>query len=339
MINTSSAAFRQDLLGPILQEAFPEDTYVAHKVLPTLLVQKKDGTIPSFLYSNDQALAIKRAPKTAYARIQSKLGSSSYSCSETGLEEPLSPEDYEIMGKDQAEMLISRRLVHNVLRTRDLALASAFFSAGGEAIFAQNLVTAANAWNTAGGTPLNDVLSAIAKVVLQTGSGADLSMLIGYQLYIDLCRNAQIQTLVRNVLGYSGEYAKIAANNMIPAATLAATFGLKEIIIASGTVNAANEAVTPASASRGFIFPRNYALIYKSSGSQQDVREVALGRMFVYDLASTIGSLATGAMDTMRALTLESYRDEQVASDVFRCREYTDMQVLVPAAGALIKSV
>jgi hypothetical protein len=338
MINTL-AGFRQDLLGPILQEGFKEDAYIAHRILPTLLVQKRNGVIPSFLYSNDQALQIKRAPKTSYARIVSKLGSVDYSCTESGLEEALSAEDYEVMGKDYAETLISRRLVQNVLRSRDIALAQAFFSVGGEAIFAQNLVTATAGWSAAGGTPLNDILEAKRNIVLQTGDSDGLCGLCSYQTYVNLCRNTQIQTLVRNVLGYSGEYAKIAANNEIPLGVLAQTFGLSEIIVGSATVNATNEAFTPAVAARSFVWSDNYFLVFKKAGSQQDVREVSLGRMFVYDLAQTIGSLATGSMDTMRALTLEWYRDEAVTSDIFRCREYTDMQVLLPAAGALIKGI
>ncbi len=338
MIN-ALAGFRQDLLGPILQEGFSEDAYVAHRVLPTLLVQKRLGIIPSFLYSNDQALSLRRAPKEAYARIVSKLGSNTYTCHESGLEEALSAEDYEVMGKDYAETLVSRRLIQNVLRGRDQTLATALFSAGGETIFADNLVTAANPWSASDGTPLNDILEAKRKIVLQTGSADGLWGLCSYDTYITLCRAPQIQTLVRNVLGYSGEYAKIAANNDIPVEVLAQTFGLAGIIVASGTVNATNEALTPAVADRSFIWSNDYFLVFKKSGSQQDVREVGLGRMFVYDLAQTIGSLATGSLDTMRAMTLEWYRDEAVTSDIFRAREYTDMQILLARAGSLIRKI
>lgn len=339
MQNTSTAAFRQDLLGPILQEGFPEDAYVAHQVLPTLLVQKRNGVIPSFLFTNDQALSIKRAPKTSYARIVSMLGSNSYNCTESGIEEYLSPEDYEILGKDYAETLISRRLVHIVLRARDVSLSSALFSSTGETTFATNLVTASATWDNASGTPLNDILTAKRNVALQTGVAADTGLL-SYDLYVTLCRNAQIQSSVRNVLGYSGEFSKVAAQNEIPAEVLAQTFGLKKLIIADGVVDTANEGQLAAggAASRSFIWSNKYMLVFKSAGPQQDVREVGLGRTFVYDLAQEIGQLATGALDTMRALTLEWYRNEQVSSDVFRAREYIDMEILLANAGGLIKN-
>jgi len=63
MLNTGTATPRLDLLGPILQEGIPQDVYVSHRVLPTLLVQKKNGAIPSFLLTNDQDLNIKHAPR------------------------------------------------------------------------------------------------------------------------------------------------------------------------------------------------------------------------------------------------------------------------------------
>lgn len=336
MINTGTAVFRQDLLGPILQEGFPEETYVAHRVLPTLLVQKKDGAIPSFLFSNDQAIAIKRAPKTSYARIVSKLGQETYSCTESGLEEFLSPEDYEIMGKDYAEMLISRRLVHAVLRGRDLALSQAFFSSAGETLFAKNLVSPTYGWSHASGKPLDDILTAKRNIALTTGVPGD-TLLLGYDCYIDLCKNDQIRTAVRNNFGFGSAKGAGAVDLEIDLRALASIFGLKEIIIGGGIYNTANEAVTPASAVRGFIWPKTYAMVFRKSGAQQDVREVAMGRMFVYDLAQTIGSLAVGSLDTMRALTLEWYRKEDISADAFRAREYIDMQVLLPTAGALIK--
>lgn len=338
MINTGTATPRLDLLGPILQEGFPEESYVAHKVLSPILVQKRFGAIPSFLFSNDQALQIKHSPKTSYATIVSKLGQNNYSCQEAGVEEHLSVEDYEVMGKDYAEMVISRRLVHTVLRSRDLALAQTLMGATGETTFAKTLITAANAWDTANGDPIGDVLSAKLAVAKQIGVPAN-AMLISYELYIKLCKSPKMQTVVRNVMGYSGAVVKTAITGEIPVEVLAQHFGLDEIIIAPGIYNTANEAVTPDNAARAFIWPNNYALVFRKSTGQQDFREVAMGRMFVYDLASTIGALAVGSIDALRAIMLEWYRKEDVSADAFRCREYVDMQVLLPVAGSLIKSV
>jgi hypothetical protein len=337
MINTGTATPRLDLLGPILQEGIAEEAYVAHRILPSLIVQKRTGAIPSFLFSDAQALSIKHAPKTGFAQIQSKLGQNTYSCTEAGVEEPLSVEDYEILGKDYAYEIITRKLVHIVLRARDYALSQAIFSAGGETTFATNLVTASLPWDNAGGTPVEDVLQAKRNIALQTGLPGN-AMVMGYDAYINLCKSAQIRTLVRNVMGYSGAHTQDAVASEIPTSVLAMTFGLDEIIVAPGVVDANKEGA--ATKSLGFIWPADYALVFRKSKNAGDVREAALGRTFVYDLATEFNELTyMNATDTLRALMIEMYPDPKVNADFLRAREYIDMQILLPTAGSLIKSL
>lgn len=335
MINTGSATPRLDLLGPILQEGMPEEAYVAHKVLPTLIVQKRNGAIPSFLFSDAQALSIKHSPKTGFAQIQSKLGQATFSCSEAGIEEPLSFEDYEILGRDYAQEVITRKLVHIVLRARDYALSQALFSAAGESTFATNLVSPTLGWSNAGGLPLDDILTAKRNIALQTGTPGN-AMIIGYDCYIDLCKNAQIRTAVRNNFGFGGAMGASAVQLELPLSSLAGLFGLEEIIVAPGVIDANGEGAT--AKSLGFLWPKTYALVFRKAKNSTDVREVALGRTFVYDLASTFNELTTmNVLDALRALMLEQYPRPDINADVLRAREYIDMQVLVPQAGALIK--
>jgi hypothetical protein len=340
MQNTGTATPRLDLLGPILQEGMPEEAYVAHKVLPTLVVQKKRGAIPSFLFSDAQALSIKHAPKTGFAQIQSKLGENDYSCTEAGVEEPLSFEDYEIMGRDFTQEVITRKLVHIVLRARDYALAQTLFSAGGESIFANTLVTADAVWSGGSestGTPLDDVMEAKLKVAMQIGTPAN-AMLISYEAYVNICTNAQIRTAVRANFGYGQSNGASAVQLEIPLASLAALFGLEEIIVAPGVYDQNGEGATNKNLS--FIWPSSYALVFRKAKAQNDVREAVLGRTFVYDLASTFNELTTmNVLDSLRALMIEQYPVPQNNTDVLRAREYIDMQILLANAGALIKSI
>ena len=340
MINTGTATPRLDLLGPILQEGMPEEAYVAHKVLPTIIVQKRFGAIPSFLFTDAQALSIKHAPKTGFAQIQSKLGQSNFSCTEAGVEEPLSFEDYEILGRDYAQEVITRKLVHIVLRARDYALSQALFSAGGEATLATNLVTAAAPWSggdSSTGKPLDDVMTAKLNIAKQTGAVGN-AMLLSYEAYLNVCKNAQIRTSIRANFGFGTGMGASAVQLELPLASLANLFGLDEIIIAPGVRDqnaegAANKNLT-------FLWPATYAMVFRKAKNNTDVREVALGRTFVYDLASTFNELTTmNILDAMRALMLEQYPRPDINADVLRCREYIDMQVLVPQAGALIKSI
>lgn len=334
-INTGTATPRLDLLGPILQEGFAEETYVAQDVLPPLLVQKVAGAIPSFLFTNNQILNIKHADKAAFTRQISQLGQATYNCQEAGLEEPISFRDLEIMG-ERVWPIISRKLVHNVLRARDSALSAALFSATGETTFATNLVTALNAWSTANGTPLDDIFDAKAKVQLACGVPAN-RILMSYQCYVNVCKNAQVRTAYRNNFGVGSVEGMDAAVLEIPLKSLAALFGVERIIIGGGVYNTKPEGQTAVNA---FIWPATYCLVYVGSAGQQDAVEVTLGRMFVYELAQEVPDLVTiEAMDMLRSMFLEQYPEPQTNSTILRAREHIDMQVYYAAAGSLIKSV
>lgn len=340
VINTGGATPRLDLLGPILNEGAPEDAYVATRVLPTLVVQKRFGAIPSFLFTDAQGtLAIKHAPKTGFAQVQSQLGQKTYNTTEAGVEEPLSFEDYEIMGRDMAQMAVSRRLLHIVLRARDVALSQAFFSAAGETLFATNLITAANPWSGGDaslGTPLDDVMQMKRAIALQTGTPGGC-MLIGYDCYLNLCKNHQIRTAVRANFGFGTSNGADAVQIEIPAKTLAALFNLEEVIVAPGVTNTAQEGLN---ANLSFIWPSNYALIFRRAKNANDVREIALGRTFVYDLAATFNELTTQqTLDMLRGLMFESYPDAKINCDWYRAREYVDMVVLASQTASLIKSI
>ena len=336
--NTGSAVPRFDLLGPILFEGMSEDAYIATRVLPTLVVEKRNGAIPSYLFTDAQFLSIKHSPKTAFASVQSQLGQGNFSCQEAGVEEKLSFEDYEILGRDRAWEIVTRRLVHIVLRARDVALSQTIFSAGGKTIFAKNLVQAGAAWSggeSSAGNPLFDVLTAKRNIALQTGVPGN-AMLIGYDCYINICTNKFIRTAVRNNFGWSGDMGAGAVAVEIPTKALAMLFGLDEVIVASGVYDT-NQTTAAGNQNLAFIWDPTYALVFRKAKNPNDVNEIALGRTFVYDLATEFNELTTmNALDSQRGLMIESYPDPFANCDHCRAREYIDMEILAAQTGALI---
>lgn len=330
--SSGTAVPRMDLLGPILEEGMDDDAYVAHKVLPPLPVEKQFGAIPSFLETDDQLLSIKHAPKTGYPRIQSKLSEKTFRCEESGIEEPLSVEDYDILGRDRAEALVARKLKHIVLRQRDIALASVVMSAAGETLFANQITNAGTsgiAWDNTSGVPLTDLADADEGIAKRLGMGGN-SLLIGYGALTKLRKNAQIRSAVRNILGVNN---KDAVNIKIPMSTLATVLGVEDIIVGGGTKNSADEGQAQ---SKGFIWPSTYALLFRKSQAKADAMEAGLGRTFVWDQAQAVGDWATGSVDALLSMILEQYRDEPVSSDILRAREYIDMVMLNVKAGQLI---
>lgn len=336
--NTGSAVPRFDLLGPILFEGMSEDAYVTTRVLPTIVVEKRNGAIPSYLFTDAQFLSIKHSPKTAFATVQSTLGQGNFSCTEAGVEEKLSFEDYEILGRDRAWEIVTRRLVHIVLRARDVALSQAIFSNTGKTTFATNLVHASAPWSggeSSTGNPLFDVLTAKRNIALQTGTPGN-AMLIGYDNYINICTNKFIRTAVRNNFGWAGDMGAGAVAVEIPVRALAMLFSLDEVIVASGVVDT-NQTAVPANQNLTFIWDPTYALVFRKAKNPSNLNEIALGRTFVYDLATEFNELTTmNAVDSQRGLMIESYPDPFANCDHCRAREYIDMEILAATTGALI---
>lgn len=333
MINTGTATPRLDLLGPILNEAFDIDGYLAHRMFKPLTVQKRVGAIPSLLVTNDQVLNVLHSPKMPFARIVSSLGEKTYACQEDGLEEQISKEDYDILGEDGAEAAVTRNLIHAILRARDNTIASSIFSATGESTFAGQVTTASATWDNASGDPYKDIADATEKIVRRVGSDR-LTLAIGYGAYIKLCKNAKVQSAFRAIAGYTDK--KAGTSFFIPPEQLAAIFNLQEVIVGKGV---ANTAIEGQAASRSFIIPSTYAALYVGSSGQQDANELCAGRMFVWEKAAIQNDLCTGTADAVRSLFMEMYAEPQTDSWVYRVRDYVDMKFTQPEGLELIKSI
>ncbi len=335
IVNTGTATARLDLLGPILEEGFQTNQYVAHKVLPPLPVEKQAGAIPSFLFTDAQLLNILHAPKTGYARIQSQLGQKTFNCAESGVEEPLSVEDYNIMGRDMAERQVSRKLVDIVLRARDAALAATLLSVAAETTFSGQVTTATGsaAWDNASGVPLTDIEAARESLESRVGQGTT-ALLIGRGALTKLRTNAQLRSAYRNIAGIND---KKAVMSNLSEEQVCTALGIDELIVGSGVKNTIEEGLTP---SLSFIFPSTYALLFqKSPPGQMNAVDAGLGRTFVWDQAQIVGDWATGSVDALLSLIIEQYREEGLNSDVLRAREYINMVLLNPKAAQLIKSI
>ncbi len=335
IVNTGTATARLDLLGPILEEGFDTKAYVAHRVLPPLVVEKQAGAIPKFLFTDAQLLSILHAPKTGYARIQSTLDQKTFTCLESGVEEPLSVEDYNIMGRDMAERQVTRKLIDIVLRARDAALAATLLSSAAETTFTGQVTTASGslAWDNAGGLPLTDIEAAREALESRVGDG-ETCLLIGRGALTKLRTNAQLRTAYRNIAGIND---KNAVKSNLSEDQVKTALGIDELIVGKGVYNSVGEGGTP---SLGFIWPSTYALLFKKSppGLQTAV-DAGLGRTFVWDQAQVVGDWSTGSVDALLSLILEQYREENLNADMLRAREYISMVLLNSKAAQLIKSI
>jgi hypothetical protein len=295
------------------------------------------------MLTDAQILNIKHARGASYARVQSTINTQGYTCSENGIEEVLTPDDYDIISRDNAEIQLSRRLLNIVLRQREMSLAQVLVGStngySGETTFAGQITNATLTWG-AGQTnanPYGDVAQAKLAVWQRIGKPAT-HMVISSGAYTKLIQTPQIQANVRNILGYSGARVDEAIALEISTNMLAQVFGLKKVIVGGGTYNSANEGQT---ASFANVWLDTYAVVYRGAPDNDALvnQDVCLGRMFVYDQANQLNLLATGQIDTLKGLIYEMYNEPKVNGDTFRAREYISQTILSLGAGQLLKGI
>lgn len=332
MYQNTVATPRLDLAGPIRAEDESLDAYIAHQVLPPFPVDQRNGNVPTQLVTDDQIIDIKHAPKTAYQRVQATLGNATFACEEAGIEEPISAEDYAVLGQDRAEQLAASRAKDIILRQREAALAGAVTGAAGETLFSGQVTSAAATWDNASGTPIDDVGTADEALGLRIGEGLRW-LVIGRGVLTKLQKNAQIRTEYRRIVGQTkaeATYRKIELD------ILAQILGVDRILLGSGRKNTANAGQT---AVKAFIWPSTYALLLRGVQNPGDLMEPALGRMFMWDQANLGAEAEVEQVDALFGLSIESYRDEAIKADVIRGTEYTHLKVLNSKSAQLIKSI
>jgi hypothetical protein len=335
VINTSATP-RMDLLGPILQDGFDKKSWVADRVFPVFLVNKMAGAIPTWMLTDAQILQIRHGRGSAFARIQSTVQTVGYTCYENGIEEGLTVQDYDIITRDQAEIQLSRRLSNVVLRQRESTLANALMGATGETLFTGQVTIGAATWGTTNADPIGDIATAKSLILQRIGKPAN-KIVMSYGAYTKLIKTPEIQTAVRAVLGYSGDFAMVAIAMETDPTMLCKVFGVDEVIVSWGTYNTKNEGQTAIYAN---VWPDTYCLVFRGAPNTSVLNEdVCLGRMFMYDQANQMNLLASGQVDSMKGLIFETYPEPQSNSDVFRAREFISQTITSLAAAQLIKSI
>jgi hypothetical protein len=336
VVTNTSATPRLDLLGPILQDGFDKKSWVADRVFPPFLVNKMAGAIPTWMLTDAQILQIRHGRGASFARIQSTVQTVGFTCYENGIEEGLTIQDYDIVTRDQAEIQLSRRLCNVVLRQRESTMANALMGATGETLFTGQVTIGAAVWGTTNADPIGDIATAKALILARIGKPAN-KLVMSYGAYTKLIKTPEIQTAVRNVMAYSGDFAMLALMMEVDPQMLCKVFGVDEVIVSWGTYNTKNEGQTAVYAN---VWPDTYCLVFRGAPTADILnQDVCLGRMFMYDQANQMNLLASGQVDALKGLIFETYPEAQSNSDIFRAREFISQTITSLAAAQLIKSI
>jgi hypothetical protein len=290
-------------------------TFAAELALPTLDVAKEAGTLGVITRENARTVDNKHANGAAFGRVHLGSEDKSYATYDYGLEGQLTDVDRERFMTDyDAEVEITQVVKINMLMAKEIRAAAALFNTAtwtGASLYTD---VSAAPWDAAASDVIDHVQSAIEQVRRNTGIRPD-TMLIGPVTYKSLKKN-------------TGILAKFVNPGVLTPSLwrqfLAELLDLREVIVADGVYNGAQEGQT---ASMTDIWSDDYALVFKKhSGS---LALPGLGRTLRWTGAS--GSLVNGLE------TVVEYREEQTESYIFRVREYVNEFITDAYFGHLLK--
>lgn len=298
----SSAVYRPDL-GQAVMEFYEGSTmgFIGLELMPIYRTRLNASSYPVIpkeaLIPPDKDAS--RAPRGKYGRDDWEYERGQFQTSEKGHEEPLDDSEREMFDQEAqgvAEMVSTQRGYNKIMRAQEIRIANKIFNATN---FTANALT--NEWDDAdNATPIDDVNDAILAFRLQCGMLPD-ALTIAYSTFLDLKNCDQIVDRLKYT------FPGIDINTMT-SAQLAAVFGVPRVLIGGAVKNSAGKGLDATMAN---VWNNEYAALAKISDSM-DLAAPGIGRTFLW------------TADSPQNPIVESYREEQTRSDIFRVRHHVD---------------
>lgn len=304
---------RLDLGVPFMEYFWKPGLFIADQVLPLLRVGVKKGKFAKIqrehLLRNED---LRRATKAAYSRDDFEAEDDDFTCEEYGVEFPVGDDEQAIYANDFDSGRIAAETAALRLRLAyELRAATAVFNTGtwtGASLYTDISTT----WATiASSTPVNDIRAAKEKV-------ADLTGVVPDTLIVNN-KNLGYLANASNIIGRI-QYAQPAGDEAVRKA-LANILGVRQILVGSGVYNASKEGTAMSTTTK--IWSDSYAMVCKLPETES-LADPGIGRTFLF------------APDSQE-VTMESYREEQTRSTVYRARHYVDEVIIDSAFGHLLK--
>ena len=253
-----------------------------------------------------------RASGGSYGRGDYEFEDVFFATKEQGWEEPVDDRDAKIYADYfDAEMIAADRAQSKILVNQEKRAAAITFGNG-----SINTTAAGTVWSTAASaTPVTNVETAVQAVWARTGLWPN-AIVMSYLLFRELRQCSEVLDRIES----SGAGDQTRASD-VTTAQLAAVFDLDHVLIAGGSRNTAKKGQT---ASVAQIWDKTKCMV-ATVATGQDLREPCIGRTFHW---SEDGSSIGG--------TVESYRAEDLRSEIIRCRHETQEKLIYPEAAEII---
>jgi hypothetical protein len=268
--------------------------------------------------------AAKRAPGTPYPRLKRTVSNDKFAAENYGFEAPVPDEDRKKYAAFfDADIAATRQLVDSITIGHEIRVYNKVTDA--------SVPTAALAvpWNSGVSNPRQDVDVAREQIRLNIGLLPNI-MVISQPILNVLALHPKLVDLF-----------KYTRPGVLNEQILAAYFGVDEVVVAKNVIATNNEgqAFTPAD-----IWGNLVALAHVNDA--QDLMVPSFGRTFYWTAFTSEVTPPTGGTGPGMImgggpdlLSITSYRDETVKSDIHRSEHYTDEKLTAAKAGFTLTSV
>ena len=255
-----------------------------------------------------------RSAKGNYNRGSWKFETDTFKCREHGIEEPVEDSEAKLYARFfDAEEIAVKRAVDIILRAQE----------GRIRTIAQNTSNFSNAavtteWDiSATCTPRSDVFT--AKEAMRTGAGVTPNVGACSKTVFN---NLLLAAEVLEALKYTNPFEMGGEEQQ--AAQLAKYLGLDKLLVAGAQYDSSKQGQTAVLAD---LWDDEYFSLFRVSGGGTDLREPVVGRTFLW------------TDDSPSNTVVESYREEQTRSDIFRVRHNVDEEIIYVGAGYILTNI
>ena len=301
--SSGNTIYRPDLGELVMDYHNGGGNFVSQQIMPVYPVADIAGGFP--VIPAEAMLTIpdtKRAPRGAFNRSDYEYEDGKYSCSENGHEEPMDDGERKMLDRrapGAADRIATMRGLRIISGSQERRVAGKIFN---DTNFTAHAVD--NEWDDAvNSVPITDVNDGISDFRSQCGMMPN-GFLITWTTFQAFKSNGQIIDRLKYT------FPGIDINKMT-SDQLSALFDVP-VILCNSVHNSADKGQAKNITD---IWDNEFAALVRISTSP-DLTEPCIGRTFVYD------------SDSASEPIVESYREEQITSDVLRVRHTTDERLL-----------
>ena len=303
--------------------SFAQDSsrFIATSAFPTVGVDRLTDKYYIFDRANYlRSVAGLRAEGSKSRRANPSISTAAYSCEEYSLDTAI--DDKVEANADAAlnlQVSMTQYLTEQILMSRETAFANAAFATGvwtgsstGSDIATAQLSN--GNWDTAGSTPVFDLLRELASVESKTGRRPNV-VVLGYDVWTALQTNSDFLTRIQ------GSQLGIVTLDL-----LAAILNVEKVVVPSALKNTGLEGGTE---NTNYIFnPKDAAMYYAAPAP--GLMTPTAGYHFAFNsIAGTNG----------QGLRVRKYRDESISSQVIQVQAFFDFKVVSQELGAFFTGV